>query len=252
MKLKDRVAIVTGSSAGIGRAIALAFGREGARVVVTGRDEKRTNAVAEEIRHLGASALPILMNLSREDDASNMVARTLAEFGRIDILVNNAAFRDVNKRGPFIECNMAEVEAEIVTTLVGTIRCCRVVIPHMIEQKSGRVINITSASSKEPPTTMHTYGACKAGIAAFSRSVALELAAQGITVNCVAPGPIKTPYMEQKFKERPELETEWSALVPMRRFGEPAEIAAMVVFLASDDARFITGQNYSVDGGRTW
>ncbi len=252
MKLKDKVAIVTGSSKGIGKEIALAFGREGASVVVTGRDGPRTNAVAEEIRRRGTAALPVLMNLSREEEVSDMVAKTMAEFGRVDILVNNAAFRDVKKRGPFNECDMTEVEAEVATTLVGTIRCCRTVIPHMINQKSGRVISITSASSKEPPPTMHTYGACKAGIAAFSRSVALELATQGITINCVAPGPIKTPFMTQTFVDRPELEKEWSALVPMRRFGEPEEIAAMVVFLASDDARFITGQNYSVDGGRTW
>ncbi len=252
MKLQDKVAIVTGSSAGIGKAIAIAFGREGARVVVTGRDEKRTNEVAEEIRRLGARALPVLVNISNDNDVSNMVARTLSEFGRIDILVNNAAFRDVKKVGPFVECDMAEVEAEVVTTLVGTIRCCRHVIPQMIKQKSGRVISITSASSKEPPPMMHTYGASKAGIAAFSRSVALELATTGITVNCVAPGPVKTPFIAQKFVESPELEQQWSALVPMRRFGEPEEIAATVLFLASDDAKFITGQNYSVDGGRTW
>lgn len=252
MRLKGKVAIVTGSSAGIGRAVALALAREGAEVVVTGRDEKRTNAVADEVRRMGTRALPVLMNMSKEKDVNNMVAKALAEFGRIDILVNNAAYRDVKKIGPFAESDMTEVEAEVVTTVVGTIRCCRAVIPHMIREKSGRVISITSASSKEPPPTMHTYGACKAGIAAFSRSVALELAAQGITVNCVAPGPIKTAFIEQKFVDNPELEQQWSAMVPMRRFGEPEEIAAMVVFLASDDAKFITGQNYSVDGGRTW
>ncbi len=250
MRLKDRVVIVTGSSSGIGRGIAIACGKEGARVVVNGGDEGRTNGVAEEVRRLGTRALPVLADVSRESDVDRIVEIALAEYGRVDVLVNCAL--QPPGHTPIHERSFAEVQAEVGTTLLGTILCCRAVIPHMLRKKNGRIINITSNSMKICPPGLSVYSACKAAVAVFSRCTAMELATQGITVNCVCPGLTNTPPARKAMAEAPELMETYLALIPMRRMGEPEEVASMVVYLASDDARYITGQNYSVDGGLSW
>ncbi|MFA4836100.1 MAG: 3-oxoacyl-ACP reductase family protein [Dehalococcoidia bacterium] len=250
MRFKGKVAIVTGSSSGIGKAIACAFAREGASVVVNGRNMKRIEDVAAEVRTLGAKALAIKADVSKEEDVKRMVERTMAEFGRVDIMVNNAAFVPAPAI-PFPQRDMAQVEEEISVTLTGTIRCCRAVVPYMLKQKSGRIINITSGSAKLCAPVISIYSACKAGVACFSRAIAKELGPQGITVNCVCPGLTKSPSADQFLKDAPEVAKEFLSHIPLGRFGEPEEIASMVTFLASDDASYITGQDYSVCGGQT-
>jgi 3-oxoacyl-[acyl-carrier protein] reductase len=251
MRLKNKVSIVTGASAGIGGATARALAMEGASVVITYHTNRDgAEKVAQNIIKAGGNALILCVDISKQDDVQQMVQRTIDEFGRVDILVNNAAYLDFTK--PFIETSLPEWKAEIDTSLIGTILCTSTVLPHMIKQKSGRVISVTSSSAKRATTRdIVIYATCKAAVAAFSKALARDLATTGLTINCVASGPVKTEKLYKYFAAFPEKEKEYAALIPMQRLGEPEDIAKMIVFLASDDAKFITGQNYSVDGGRT-
>lgn len=249
MRLKNKVALITGSSSGIGRAIAQGFGREGASVVVHGRNVERIEKVTAEVRALGSRAIGIQADISKEQDVNLMVEQTVAKFGRIDILVNNAGFVEASPK-PFQKTNLAEWKPEIDTTVIGTLLCTSAVMPHMIKQKSGRIINVSSGAGKMGIPNAAVYSACKAAVAGFSRAIAQELAEQGITVNCVSPGPIKTPAMAKAIAENPGFEKAMVSLVPMRKLGEPEDIANIIIFLACDDAKYITGQDYSVDGGQ--
>jgi len=245
MELENRVAIVTGASSGIGRAIALALGKEAASVVIADVNLQGAQRVADEIKAAGSNALALSTDVSKEDQAKEMVRKTLDHFGAIDIMVNNAAYTSFEFKY-FHESQSAEWEPEINITFKGVLYCCRAVVEHMIERRSGRIINITSDASKAAIPRQTIYSACKAAVAGFSRSLALELARYGIQVNCVAPGPVMTQAMRQRSSSWVE---KVRASVPLGRIGEPEEIAEMVLFGASDRGRYITGQNYSVNGG---
>lgn len=251
MRLKDKVAIVTGASAGIGAATARALAMEGASVVITYHTNiDGAEKVAQDIRNAGGKTLVLSVDISKQDDVQRMVKGTIDEFRRVDILVNNAAYLEFTK--PFLETSLPEWKAEIDTSLIGTILCTSTVLPHMIKQKSGRIISVTSSSSKRATTKdIVIYATCKAAVAAFSKALAKDLATTGLTINCVASGPVKTEKLYKYFAAYPEKEKEYAVAIPMQRMGEPEDIANMIVFLASNDAKFITGQNYSVDGGRT-
>ena len=249
MRLQNRVAIVTGGASGIGRAIALTFGREKAQVVIGDIDLAGAEKVASEVKELGSKALAVQADVSKQIEVKMMVEKTIAEFSKIDILVNNAAYLGFSwEHKPFIDTDEAEWDRHINVTFKGTLHCCKAVLPYMIEQKWGRIINITSDSAKiMAPRGEALYSACKAGIAGFSRCLAGEVAQYNILVNCVAPGLVMTPSVA---KTRPR---EWQDKViksiPLRRAAIPEDIANMVLFLASDDASYITGQHFSVDGG---
>lgn len=246
MKFEGKVAIVTGSSTGIGKAIAVGFGREGASVVLAARSEEKIRANAEEIRRLGGKALPIKTDVSDRASVEAMVEKTIREFGRIDILVNNAAYTDLSLK-PFMEIPPEIWDAEIAVTFKGTLHSCRAVLPHMMKQKSGRIVNITTAGVKTGSPYLSIYGACKAAIAQFSNSLAREVLPYGITVNAVAPGMITTGALMRVFGEallKANLER-----MGLARIGEPEEIAHTVLFLASEEAAYVTGQHWSVDGG---
>jgi len=249
MKLKDRVAIVTGAASGIGRAIALALGREGASMVIGDIDLAGGEKVALEVRDLGSRSLAVKTDVSRSAEVNAMVEKAIAKFGKIDILVNNAAYLGFSlEHKPFIDTEEAEWDMHISVTLKGALHCSKAVIPYMVDQKWGRIINITSDAAKAMALRGEAvYSASKAGVAGFSRCLAGELARHNILVNCVAPGFTMTPAV---MKTRPQ---EWQGKVvssiPLRRAGEPEDIANMVLFLASDEAKYITGQHYSVNGG---
>ena len=246
MRFQGKVAIVTGSSRGIGKAIALGFAQEGGDVVLAARTMEALRANAEEIRALGGRALPVKIDISRLSDTEEMVEKAIQEFGQIDILVNNAAYTEITLK-PFHEIDLQDWDGEINTTLRGTLNCCRAVLPHMMKQKCGRIVNITTAGAKIAAPLLSIYGACKAAVAQFSKSLAAELVPHGIMVNCVAPGMIRTEAIERVIGK--DLLETYVATTVVARIGEPEEVARVALFLASDEASYVTGQHWSVDGG---
>ncbi len=246
MRFKNRVAIVTGSSMGIGEAIALGLGREGANVVLAARTIDKLQVHADTIRGYGGGALPIRTDISLLNEVENMVAKTIKEFGRIDILINNAACTEISLK-PFSETKPQEWDGEINTTLKGTLNCCWAVLPQMMKQRYGRIVNVTTAGVKTGSQFLSLYGAAKAGIAQFTKSLAMEVASYGILVNAVAPGMIKTGALNRVFGE--ELLKTHLATRGVSRLGEADEAACVVLFLSSDEASYVTGQHWSVCGG---
>ena len=247
MKLAGKVAIVTGASQGIGSGIALKFAEEGADVVVNYRkNDEMAQTVADKIRSLGRQALAVKADVSQSTDVNGLVQKTLDTFGNIDILVNNA--------GIFIGGEIAQLKEEIwdrvmAVNLKGVFLCCQAVGKYMITNKvAGSIINIASISGRLPELNGNAYSPSKAGVISLSALLAVEWAGYGIRVNALSPGPVMTP-LQEKIYATPELLDARNRGIPMNRHGEPEEIAKAAVFLASDDASYITGENLSVDGG---
>lgn len=244
--LSGKVAIVTGSSRGIGRAIALSLARDGADVVVNARvNLNRAEEVAREIESMGRKALVILADVSKKDDVENMVKQTLDEFGKIDILVNNAGI--VGSTVPIQELSEEDWNRIISVDLKGTFLCCKAVIPHMISRRSGKIVNLSSIAGKEGNANMTAYCAAKAGIIGFTKALAEEVAKYGIRVNCVCPALIETELVERMDKKQAEY---LKSKIPLGRLGKPEEVAELVKFLVSDASDFITGQAFNITGGR--
>ncbi len=249
MKLEDKVAIITGAGSGIGRATVLLFAQEGAALSISDIDMEGLENVATELRKMGTKMLASRADISNAKEVNEMVEKTLAEFGRVDILVNNAGYVYFKGRY-FYRMDPEEWEPHINVTLKGTLYVTRAVVPHMVERRSGRIVNISSDSGKYPMPGFSLYGAAKGAIASFSRCLAAELAPYGILVNCISPGSIKTKITKMMTMPRGEAEKVF-ALVPLGRMGAPEDIATMALYLASDDGKYVTGQNYSVNGGMT-
>jgi 3-oxoacyl-[acyl-carrier protein] reductase len=245
MKLKDKVAIITGAGQGIGKEIALAFAKEGAKVVVTDITGKEKE-VAKEIKKMGREAIEVKVDVSKMEDAKRMAEEALKAFGRIDILVNNAGIYPFK---PFVEMTESDWDKVINVNLKGAFNCTKAVVETMIKQKYGKIINITSIAGTVVgfPQLTH-YCASKAGITGFTRALALELAPYGINVNAIAPGPIETPGTQTLGKEAYE---NFKKAIPIGRWGKPEDIASLAVFLASDESSNITGQVIVSDGGYT-
>ena len=250
MRLKGKVAIVTGAARGIGQATAVMMAKEGASVVIADIEDEGAKKAAADIVKSGGQALGIKTDVAIEKEVKQMAEAAVSKFGRVDILVNNAALPgSAQTYKSFGDTEPAEWAREIDVCLMGTLLCTRAVIQGMIKQGSGRIISVSSDAGKFGVALMPIYSTVKAAIAGFTRALALDVATKGITVNCVSPGPIKTAAMAEALKTYKAGEEEWVSMVPMRRMGKPEDIAAMIVFLASEDANYITGQNYSVDGG---
>jgi 3-oxoacyl-[acyl-carrier protein] reductase len=244
MRFKNRVALVTGSARGVGRELALEFAREGASVVVNySRSEKEAGEVVAAIEGIKSNAIKIQADVADIARVTGMVETVLKQFGRIDFLVNNAgAFRDSRVR------NMdREIWEEVIAVnLSGTFNCTRAVIEQMISQGFGRIINITSIVAQMGSIGASNYAAAKAGIIGFTRSLALEVASKGITVNALALGYINTG-MTGRLPAK--MQEELPNQIPMRRFGEPGEVAQTVTFLCSEGGGYITGQTININGG---
>ena len=246
MRLDGKVAIVTGASQGIGRGIALALAREGAKVVVSDIIDKITD-VSKEIEDLGSEALAVKANVVSSGDTEEMAKVAIDKFGRIDILVNNAGIYPFES---LVEMGEEDFDKVIGVNLKGVFNSTKAVLPKMIEQKSGNIVNIASiAGAVVGYLNLAHYSASKGGVLGFTRAAALELAQYGIRVNAIAPGAIETPGIKKVMEEKALKQFEQT--IPQRRIGKPEDIANLVVFLASDESSYITGQLITADGGLT-
>ncbi|MEE8472167.1 MAG: glucose 1-dehydrogenase [Dehalococcoidia bacterium] len=248
MRLKDRVAIVTGAAGGIGRAIALKLAQEGANIAVADMNLEGATGVAGEVKSLGREALAVKTDVSDHQEVNDMVKAVLDKFGRIDILMNDAG-GSARERGSYFHASTEDVwDMVLAKNLKGTMHCTRAVINHMMERKSGKIVNMGSVAGVYGQEEKAEYSAAKGAIIAFTKALALEAAPHGITVNCVSPGVIDT--LATRPGRTARQDQLLSLIPPMGRLGTPEDVANLVAFLVSDEAAWITGQNYLITGGR--
>ena len=243
------VTLVTGALTGIGRATALAFAREGHRLVVSGRREEAGQALAAEIRALGTQAEFIRADVRHEADVRALVEGTLQRFGRLDIAVNNAGIEGAT--GPLTEQSVDNYEAIFATNVLGTLLSIKHEMRAMLAQGAGAIVNLSSVAGQVGMAGAAIYVASKHAVEGLTRSAALEGAAGGVRVNAVAPGPVATGMLDRFVGGSEEAKAGLLAGVPARRAASPDEVAQTIVFLASDKARYLTGQSVGVDGGYT-
>jgi NAD(P)-dependent dehydrogenase (short-subunit alcohol dehydrogenase family) len=246
--MSSPVVLITGALTGIGRATALAFAREGARVVVSGRGDKEGQKLAAELRKLGAEAEFLRADVRHDDDVRDLVDKTVARFGRLDAAVNCAGTE--GKPGPVTEQTAETYAATFDTNVLGTLLSMKHELRVMLTQGSGSIVNVSSTYGHTGAAGASIYAASKHAVEGLTKSAALEAASSGVRVNIVAPGPIDTG-MLNRFTGTDERKAALSATVPLKRVGRPEEIAQTILFLASDKASFITGASYVVDGGKT-
>jgi 3-oxoacyl-[acyl-carrier protein] reductase len=250
MKLDGKVAVVTGASRGIGKAIAETFAREGADVVVNYvKSENEAKEVVKQIKAMGRRALAVKADVSKRADAQRMFNKILAEFGRVDILVNNAG---IGTGGTTLDTPEEDWDRVIAVNLKGPFNCTQIAAKMMVEQKSGKIINISSISGLGgAPVGELAYCCAKAALIAMTTVAAQDLGPYGINVNSVAPGWTRTDMTSRATREKTEeLQRLKAGMAAMRRIGEPQDIANAALFLASDEASFVTGQVLVADGGR--
>ena len=246
MRLKDKVALVTGSSRGVGRAVALGFAQEGARVVINySSSEAAANEVVQAAKSMGTEAIAVKADVAKKGEVEELVGRTVEEFGRIDIIVNNAGFTR-----PAMLLKMTEEQWDQVVNIhmKGTFLCSQAAARHMKEQNSGKIINVTSVAGIVGTVGQVNYSAAKGGIISMTKSIARELARYNICANVISLGIVATD-MTQKIRTDEKLKEIYMNRILLRRFAEPQDIAPAFVFLASDESNYITGQLLCVDGG---
>ncbi len=241
------VVLITGALTGIGRATAVAFAREGAQLVISGRREKEGQALARELRDIGAEAEFVSADVRNDDDVRNLVDRAISRFGRLDVAVNNAGTE--GRPGPLTEQSSETYAATFETNVLGVILSLKHQLRVMYAQKRGSIINISSVAGKIGFAGASVYVASKHAVEGITKTAALEAAAAGVRVNAVAPGPIETP-MLNRFVGSEENKSYFAQQIPLKRIGTAEEVAQTILFLASDKASYITGQSYAVDGGR--
>lgn len=242
------VVLITGAMTGIGRATALAFAREGARVVVSGRRDEAGEALAAELRAMAAEAEYVRADVRREDDVKALVDRTVARFGRLDVAVNNAGTE--GQTGPVTEQSTDSYHATFDTNVLGTLLCMKHELRVMQPQGHGSIVNLSSTMGKKGAPGASLYVASKHAVEGLTKAAALEAAAFGVRVNAVAPGPIDTGMLD-RFTGSADRKAGLVANVPLKRLGNPDEIAQAIVFAASAKASFMTGHIIAVDGGRS-
>jgi 3-oxoacyl-[acyl-carrier protein] reductase len=241
--LKDKVALVTGASQGIGRVTALALAEAGAKVAVAARNAEKLRAVAAEISAAGGQALAVPMDVADPEQIKAGFKQVLEKFGRLDILVNNAA---VTRDGLALRMKLEDWDAVIRTNLTGAHLCSQQALGPMMRQRWGRIINVTSVVAQTGNAGQANYVAAKAGLIGLTKAIAVEIASRNITVNAVAPGFISTP-MTDPLPDK--VKQEMQAKIPLGRMGTDRDVAAAIVFLASEEAGYITGHVLDVNGG---
>lgn len=246
MMLVGRTAVVTGASGGLGRAIALALAAEGARVVVNyARNSEAAEAVVREISEREGEAFPFKADVSVPEEAEALIKAALDRYGTVDVLVNNAG---IKRDTLLMRMKEEDWDSVIRTNLKGIFNCTKAATRPMVKARFGRIINITSVAGLVGNAGQANYSAAKAGVIGFTKAVARELASRGITVNAVAPGAIDAGMVEDL---PPEVKESFVGQIPLGRLGHPEDVAAAVVFFASEGAQYITGQTLAVDGGMT-
>ena len=244
MMLQDKKVLVTGASRGIGRAIALEFARLGADVAVNyAGSEAKASEVVDEIKALGRDAIAIQCDVANSESVSEMVKETIEHFGRLDVLVNNAG---ITRDNLLMRMKESEWDDVLNTNLKGVFLCTKAVTRQMMKQRSGRIINMASIVGVSGNAGQANYVAAKAGVIGLTKTAAKELAPRGITVNAIAPGFISTDMTNELTEEIQKLMLQQ---IPLARFGDPKDIAAVAAFLASDASSYMTGQTLHVDGG---
>jgi 2-hydroxycyclohexanecarboxyl-CoA dehydrogenase len=249
--LSGKTIVVTGGGGGIGGATSRRFAAEGAKVAVLDRNAEAARTTAAAIRAEGGSASAYPCDITRREDVKNVVAAATTELGSIDVLVNNAGW-DVFK--PFTKTEPADWERLISINLIGALHMHHEVLPGMVARRSGRIVNVSSDAARVGSSGEAVYAACKAGLVAFSKTIAREHARHGITVNVVCPGPTDTALFaeyKQGAGDPAKLEEAFRRVIPLGRIGKPDDLPGAIVFFASDDAGYITGQVLSVSGGLT-
>lgn len=244
--LEGKVGLISGGRRGIGRATAVALARAGADVVVTDIELADLEKVAAEIGNLGRRSWAMMMDVADGNQVRAAVRQVEEEWGKIDIFVSNAGVRLAQR---FTEGNEDEWARTIAINLTSHIISCRAVLDGMIERGYGKIITIASDAGRLGSTGQAVYGAAKGGLVSFTRNLAMEMARHGINVNCVSPGLIDTAMWNAVREDRPRLAEAYERAIPWKRLGKPEEVAAVVLFLATDEARYITGQTISVNGG---
>mgnify|MGYP001160876502 FL=1 len=252
-RVQNHVAVVTGAARGLGQAISYRLAGEGAKLVIGDIDKLGLEATATKIRNGGGEVITLVGDITEEETASKLIKSAITHFGQIDILVNNVGG---SRNSKIWQMPVEDWDYTIRLNLRGTFLCTKAAVPHMIERKSGKIICLSSGAREGTPWTAYyeggaAYSASKAGIHGFMRDLALELAEYSINVNCVAPGPIDTEIAGAKLRRLNEtVDFSPNRMTPFGRLGQPSEVADAVLFLASDEASYVSGHTLAVTGGR--
>ena len=245
MKLKDRVAIVTGGGKGIGEEICLGLSREGAKIVIAEIDIENSEEVIKKIKNNGSEVIIVKTDVSDENSINNMVDEAIKHFGKIDILINNAGIRHIKK---LLDHTKKDWDEMIAVNLTGPYLSCKAVIPHMIKQGKGKIVNFGSIASFMGRPDRVGYVAAKSGVLGLTRALAVDLTGKNINVNTICPGLISTPF-NKKYAEDPTHGEAWGKETIVGRWGLPTDIVGAAVFLSSDESDFINGTEIKIDGG---
>ena len=251
MRLVNKVAIITGGNSGIGRACAIRFALEGAKIVIGAQDEKKGREVVDFIRKNGGQAVFIKTDVSKESDVKNLIDTAARLFGKVDIMFNNAG---IELAKPVTETSEEELSKVLSVNLKGVFYGCKHVIPVMVKGNGGSIINSASAAGLVGSPNLAAYCASKGGVVLLTKQIALDFAKQNIRVNCVCPGAIETSMIERFIEKSPnpdETRKKLNEMHPLGRMGKPEEVASAALFLASDESSFVTGHALLVDGGLT-